>query len=173
MIRQQWRRHRRALLAVAGLVAMTALAVVAFDVFPSSGAPSQTGAGGVGLRTSEPGAGTLLMRMFLALAAVVALIWAGAYFLRRYSGRGGNGMQTAQLRVVGWTLLGPKRALYAVLAADRVLILGVTDSQITLLSEIQEPERVAAFASSSKESGGHSFAAYLNGLLKGGGVHAS
>ncbi len=164
------KRHQRTLLATAGVMAVATVAVVSLDAFPASGAAS----GETAMAGTRLGASMLLLRMLLALAAVVGLIWGGATLFRRSMGRGANGMTGAKFRVIGCTFLGPKKAIYAVYAVDRVLILGVTEAQITLLSEVNEPERVAAFAAApTKVRSERSFAACLNALLKGTPAHVS
>lgn len=169
-----WRKPRGMLLVGAGVILVTAVAVVALQ------GPSLRGAAVDGdLRLAEgpaPGAnaGELLVRTLLGLGILVAVIFLGVYGIRRLAGRMGAGAPLTQLRLLGCTFLGPKRSLCAVLALDRVLIVGVTDAQITLLTEITDQEKVAAFTTSGKRvTGGPPFVTYLEALLKGQHGHAS
>ncbi len=169
-----WRKPRGMLLVGAGLIVTAAVAVVAVQ------GPSLRGAPAAGdLRLVEgpaPGPNTvvLLVRTLVGLGILVVIIFLGVYGIKRLGARVGGGAPSTQLRVLGCTFLGPKRSLCAVLALDRVLIVGVTDVQITLLTEITDQEKVAAFASSSKRAtGGRPFATYLEAFLKGHHGNAS
>ncbi|MGQ9559917.1 MAG: FliO/MopB family protein [Candidatus Oleimicrobiaceae bacterium] len=168
-----WHKPRGMLFVGAGVILVAAVAVVALQT------PSLRGGAVDGdLRLAEgpaPGANTgeLLVRTLLGLGILVAVIFLGVYGIRRLAGRMGAGAPS-QLRLLGCTFLGPKRSLCAVLALDRVLIVGVTDAQITLLTEITDQEKVEAFTASSKSvTGGRPFVAHLEALLKGQHGHAS
>lgn len=81
----------------------------------------------------------LLVRLVLALAIVLGLIFGSVWMLRRWAP--GRFSRTAALpvplEVVGQTWLGPRRSVTAVRVADRLLLLGVTQTSIVYLSEIQ------------------------------------
>lgn len=77
----------------------------------------------------------LLLRVVLALAVVLGLMWATSRMLR---GRGaGTGVQ---LEVVARTPLGKKASVAVLRVADtRGMIVGVTDHQVSLLGEMELP----------------------------------
>lgn len=83
----------------------------------------------------------LLLRMFLALGIVLGLIFGSVWLarrvgpLRRMVGGRGAGFP---LEVVGQTHLAPRRSVYAVRAAGRTLLLGVTPTQVSLLTEVPD-----------------------------------
>jgi flagellar biogenesis protein FliO len=162
------------LLASSAVVLVGATAVVALQGFDT-----QATSPGGHLRLAEgtapgPNMGMLLLRTLLALGLLVAIISLGAYGIRRLAGRNTAGAPSSKMQVLGSVFLGPKRALYAVHTSDRVLIIGVTEAQISLLTEIADPEKVAAFvAGTTKVPAGRPFASYLNSLLRGSHVATS
>lgn len=110
----------------------------------------------------------LVFRTFLCLVVVVGMIFLMIFILRKFlykDKRAGDDY----LKVLGSTFLGPKKSVCLVKVMDRILVLGVTESSITLLSEIGgdavlqvlESLRQKETGSSSKE-----FPRYLNSILK-------
>jgi flagellar protein FliO/FliZ len=82
----------------------------------------------------------LISRLGLGLFLVVLLAWVAAVLVRR-SGLGQQmGASGGTVRIVDRTFLAPKKAIYLVEVGGRTLALGVTDTQISPLSEWQEGE---------------------------------
>jgi flagellar protein FliO/FliZ len=80
---------------------------------------------------------------FQALAIlflVIALLWAGVWFLKKRGGIQKLGILTKDLRVESRMALGPKKALIVVRFLNKRLLLGVTDQQITLLTELTDDD---------------------------------
>lgn len=79
----------------------------------------------------------LVLRLGLSLAVVLALMWLAARALRGpLTGRG-----SAVLEVVARQQLGRGAAVAVLRVADRALVVGVTDSKITLIAET-DPEMI-------------------------------
>ncbi|MFN0074236.1 MAG: flagellar biosynthetic protein FliO [Chloroflexota bacterium] len=79
-----------------------------------------------------PGVG---LDLLLKLGAVLGLAYVSLALLKRYT-YGGSGMQRGNaLKVLESTTLAPNRTVYLVRAGDRHVLLGVTPTQITALSE--------------------------------------
>ena len=114
--------------------------------------------------------GGLLVKTLLSLTLVVALMVLLIFGLRWLKGKAGGGAaMVQQMRVYGSVPLGPKKALYLVQVFNKVLVLGVTDANITLLSEITDEKEVGRLLqSSNNEAPGanKSFATYLANLTK-------
>ena len=103
-------------------------------------------------------------KLGMGLGLVVVLAW-GAVFLLRKSGVGQQfGRIGKTVRIAERTYLSPKKAIYLVEIGDRTLALGVTEENISTLSEWQagELELVA-----SPVPGG-AFATQFKNLLKQG-----
>lgn len=161
------RRLGKMLLGSLALVLLGATAGVALQGFSAQTTPPS---GDLRLAEGSPpglNTGMLLLRTLVVLGLLVAIIYLGAYGIRRLAGRNTPGGPSSKMQVLSSVFLGPKRALYAVHVLDRVLIVGVTEAQISLLSEIADPEKVAALvAGTAKAPTGRPFASYLNSLLK-------
>jgi flagellar biogenesis protein FliO len=103
-----------------------------------------------GRGTTSPGTstfgdlGSALLRVFLGLAAVVALILA----LRRLSSKRGRKVSLVvgegRLEVLGFTPLGPSSGIYEVRAGSKVLLVGMAEGSISLLGEMDVEELVTA-----------------------------
>ena len=103
-------------------------------------------------------------KLGLGLCLVVVLAW-GAVFLLRKSAVGQQfGGIGKTIRIAERTYLSPKKAIYLVEIGDRTLALGVTEEQITALSEWSSGELELAPA---PERGG-TFSAQFKNLLKQG-----
>ena len=88
---------------------------------------------------------SVVFQMAGALFLVLALLLLASYFLRRYGPRlGVGGNRRSGLELMGQLPLGPRRGVAVVRFLDRVLVLGVTEHQVNLLTElIEEKEPVS------------------------------
>jgi flagellar biosynthetic protein FliO len=75
--------------------------------------------------------------VFLKLAAVVILMVAAAWILRRVQGGAWKAVER-QVKVIETTHLTPRRAIHLVQVGDRKLLIGATDQSIALLTEIDD-----------------------------------
>jgi flagellar protein FliO/FliZ len=73
----------------------------------------------------------LLLRLGLSLAAVVALMWFAARMMRGQLKGGNNGL----IDVVARQQLGRGSSLAVVRIADQALVVGVTESKVSLLAQ--------------------------------------
>lgn len=78
------------------------------------------------------------IRVLLALALVLGLIWLTRALLKRLMSRRTD--RQGVLSPVGGMSLGQRRALQLVQFADKVYLLGVTDHHISRIAEISDPE---------------------------------
>ena len=79
--------------------------------------------------------------LFVKLGIVVALAYASLAVLKRYTV--GATRPTSLLQVLDSTTLAPNRSVYVVRVGEKRLVLGVTQSQISTLAEL-EPEAPSA-----------------------------
>ena len=106
----------------------------------------------------------------LSLLAVFAVVIVMAYFAARFIGGRFNAarMSTSGGRVLENLPLGPNRSVCTVEIAGRVFLLGVTDHNINLLSEITDKDLIEHLHAQSINSGdmfSQEFGA-LSGLVK-------
>lgn len=83
----------------------------------------------------------MIAKMTLYLMLIVAMIFGVLYFLKKfvYNRKDLLGKNKA-INVLSTTFIAPKKSLLLVEALDRVLILGVTDNQMNLITEIPKSE---------------------------------
>ena len=83
-----------------------------------------------------PGSNMPFIQTFGALFLILGLIFFGFWLLKRYGGRLGLGLTgRGDLRFLGQMTLGARRSVAVVRFQDKLLVLGVTDHHITLLTE--------------------------------------
>lgn len=79
-----------------------------------------------------------LTRIALSLLAIIVVIYAVVYLLRRLSGnRVGGGRRNKSIQMVEQTYLAPKKSVCLLKMADRAVLVGVTDTQISMLTEME------------------------------------
>ncbi len=78
-------------------------------------------------------------RLAVTLVLVLGLIWGTLWFARRVTRRGLRGGQSA-VRVIERAHLAPKKSIEVVAVGERVLVLGITETSIALLTEMDPGE---------------------------------
>lgn len=80
----------------------------------------------------------LLLNVFLKLGLVLLLIYSAAIYLRRRQ-NSGHPLSKKQIQVLETTHLSPHRALHLVQVGDHTYLIGATDHNIHLLSQVENP----------------------------------
>ncbi|MDD4802265.1 MAG: flagellar biosynthetic protein FliO [Syntrophomonas sp.] len=80
------------------------------------------------------------LKLILVLAIIVAAAWA---IIRLFAKQINSKMQGTWLHVVDEVMLGQNRGLVLCEVSGRIYALGVTDSQINLLFEVNDPQLLA------------------------------
>ncbi len=107
----------------------------------------------------------VLLRLVLALAVVLLLMWVAARILRNVAG----GRNTGVLELVARQPLGRTSSVAVLRVADQALVVGVTDGKVTLLTEV-DLDMVEAAAAAEEErraarAGPVAVAGRLNGSI--------
>lgn len=89
------------------------------------------------LSAADPSIGGLLLRLLGSLAVVVGLL----LLIARFAGRRFRTTNGAAIQVVHRQALGRGQGVAVVAVGTRVLVLGTTEQQVTLLAEV-EPDEV-------------------------------
>ena len=111
-----------------------------------------------------PDPSSLVTRMAFSLGAVILLIWAALFLFRRLSSNASPGRGASQVTVLDRTYIAPKKAVYIIQVAGRVLAVGVTDAQMNTLTELDSEETLAAYQQTRKNGGLPPFAKLFNNL---------
>ena len=83
----------------------------------------------------------LFLKSVGALILIALLIFITVYFLRQiYKVKNGKGFSNNFVNIIGSTFLSPKKSIYLVEICERVLVLGVTDTDISILTEFDKDE---------------------------------
>lgn len=78
-----------------------------------------------------------MVQVFFGLLAIIALIFAIAWFVRRFGQ--GTLLASSEMRIVGNLPLGAREKVVVVEVGQRQLVLGVTPQQINTLHTFDEP----------------------------------
>ena len=82
----------------------------------------------------------VVARLVLAFVVVAGLAYGGIWLLRRLVTRNGEATRNSVVSVVATSYVAPKKQISVVRVFDRLLVLGLADSGITLLTEIAPDE---------------------------------
>ncbi len=129
-----------------------------------------------GARTSEsnpviPLAGSSpvgpLIKMLSALVIVIFCVYIGLYLLKRlmvnrYAANGHKHL----LQVIQTTYVGPKKSVALVRVADRSVLIGVTDSQISVLAQLDVNETGAILENETETGEKRDFGMILSAAAK-------
>ena len=82
------------------------------------------------------------LKMTGALATVVVLLLGGLFILKRFMGESSANVGGPIVRLLGGLRLGQGKAIMLVEVAGEVLVLGSTARDLTLLSRVEDVERI-------------------------------
>ena len=139
-----------------------------------SAGPGETSAPGAPAAPAAPAAGPLVsswdfIRMLLILAAVIGVIYALFFFLKRGFRR--QLPQNELIRLLGNRSLAGNRALHLVALGRSVYLVGSAESGINLIAEVKDPETLDQIRLESSAAGKPppSFSQFFQSLWKPGG----
>ncbi len=102
-----------------------------------------------------------IIKMLAALAVVIGCIYLGIYLLKKLMSRRNRGGGAERiLEILETAYIDPKKSLSLVRVADKSVLIGVTDNQISVLTEL-DPEKTLALASASSTGRQGGFAGLL------------
>jgi len=117
-----------------------------------------------------PNFGMLLFKTIGSLIIIFILIFIVVYYFKKFIiGKKGAGGNAGSMQIVGNLYLAPKKSLYLVKIGKKIVVLGVTENNISRISELDEEEFEELKAMESSDS--HSmltqqFNGILNKLMK-------
>jgi len=90
-----------------------------------------------------------LVKMISALAVVLGVMLAGLWAVRKFMKKTGTGVDDEQkIRVLSTRYLGPKSSIMLLDVLGNVIVVGVTGSQISMLTTITDEESLERLSSS-------------------------
>ncbi len=108
------------------------------------------------------GATSSILKMVMALVIVIICIYAGIWLLKKLTARRHGGNRKAfMLEVLETAYIDPKKSLSLVRVADKSVLIGVTDNQISVLTELDTELTKAAMEAATHGSQGDSFSNML------------
>ncbi len=90
-------------------------------------------------------------KMTAALVIVIFAIYLGVWLLRRFTGRRGNNNQRL-LEVLETAYLGSKKSVALLRVADKSVLIGVTESGMSVLTELDADQTAVALSGPEKEA---------------------
>jgi flagellar protein FliO/FliZ len=115
----------------------------------------------------SPGVVGAMVKMICALALVIALVYGALYMLRRLMGRRLKGSGGAgSLEVLETTYVGQHKAISLVRVGNRSVLVGVTDNQITTLTELDAEETEEILGTSTQPAKTERFPGALSGAVE-------
>ena len=105
-----------------------------------------------------------IVKMVSALVIVIAVVYLGLYLLKKTMGKKYAGSSQGALEVLQTAYVGPHKSLSLVRVADRSVLVGVTESQISAITELtaEETERICGAVESATAEKTDSFARLLS-----------
>ncbi|MEW5794876.1 MAG: flagellar biosynthetic protein FliO [Candidatus Zixiibacteriota bacterium] len=139
--------------------------VLDVDALASQSKPEGASADGSGVTPKDgedlspkPSVAAAVTKMISALALVIVAVYGGLYLLRRMMGRrygGAHGINT--LEVLQTTYVGQHKAISLVKVGKRSVLVGVTDNQISTLTELDAEETDEILGESAPANTNESF----------------
>jgi flagellar protein FliO/FliZ len=97
--------------------------------------------------------GYAALKMTGGLFLVLALLFLVLYLLKRYGHKAGLVRKvSSDLQLLGQLSLGPRRNVVVVRYLNKVMVLGVTETTITLLTETHHDQNQTPFSSHLEQS---------------------
>ena len=99
-----------------------------------------------------------IVKMLCALAVVIVVLYGGLYLLKRMmTNRRFAASQDAALEVMESAYVGPKKMVSLVRVGKKAVLIGVTDQQISMLTELTPEETTTMLAQAPKAKTSESF----------------
>lgn len=116
---------------------------------PETDAPAVSAATLLPTADGLPDTASLVTRTALSLMAVILVLWAVVQLLKKFSPGGASSSSNSQIRVLDRTCIAPKKSIYVVQIGGKALALGVSDQQITNLTELDLDETLSQYQTAS------------------------
>lgn len=83
----------------------------------------------------------IVVKLVISMVLIIGLIYLSMYFLKKMNSRtSGTGFTGEAIKVINRTYISPKQCLYLVKIGNKYKVLGATDSNINLISDLDIEE---------------------------------
>lgn len=105
--------------------------------------------------------------VFLKLLGVLLLLFGIAYFVRKWKGTSEVTQSTKnQMQMIETLRIAPRQALHLVKAGEQVFLIGATDQQLSLVSEVDLTEELSTVLEKSSAETAVSFGKIFSNKMK-------
>ena len=111
--------------------------------------------------TYPPDLLTSALKMLSALIIVLGGLFLVFYFSKRFIHARSGSVGDSLIRVLSSNYIGAKKTIALVEVPDEILVLGITNDRISLLSKIENPETITQIKNNQKKKPVVSFAEQL------------
>ncbi len=82
-----------------------------------------------------------LVKMVSALAVVLGIMIAAIYLLKKYIKREGTGVDDGKfIKIISTRYIGPKCSIMLMVVLSNIIVVGLANNQITMLTTISDPQ---------------------------------
>jgi flagellar protein FliO/FliZ len=116
---------------------------------------------------AQPDLFSSAIKTFSALALILAVILIGLYLVKRFWPRGSGLLNTDRLiRVITTSPIAPKKMISVVEVGEDILVLGLTDTNITMLTKVTDEQVIHRLkANRGKKNMNSPFYKQVKGLI--------
>jgi len=122
-----------------------------------------------GAALENKGFAAIFFRTVAALVFIILLVYGVSWVMKRLFLGQQRFTEKLPVRVVGSTFIGPKKSICLVDVQEKRLVLGVTDTSISFLTELEIPAQADDNSSQSHEVKATGFRSIFDSLMKGQG----
>ncbi len=116
---------------------------------------------------NEPELFSSLLKIASALAVTVGIMFLLVFLFKKAMQRGGGEGNADVVRILSSRYLGPKSSIMLVDVVGHLLVIGIANGTMSLLTEIMDPESIQQLHGlRSPKERSSSFSEYLKGYLK-------
>jgi flagellar biogenesis protein FliO len=107
------------------------------------------------------------LRLVGSLAAVIGLVAATVWALRRFAPRAVRSYSSESLKLLARTYIGPKQTVCLLKAPGKLLVVGATQEAVSLLAEITDPAQIERILGEAEAASSKGASAAFRDLLSG------
>jgi flagellar biosynthetic protein FliO len=93
-----------------------------------------------------------LIKMISALAVVLGIMIAAMYFLKKFVKGSGTGVDDGKfIKIISTRYIGPKSSIMLMDVLNSIIVVGIANNQITMLTTISDPKALERLSNIDRE----------------------